>query len=149
NNLGMNLLRLVAPALAGFAVAAWGFGAVYFIMTGLFVAATLFALPLPRTDGLHLREQTKAVADLVGGFRYVWDQKTIGLLLIFTLFVVLCSMPYMMLLTVFTEDILKVGAEGMGVLISVSGVGAIAGSLVLASLPNRYRGVMLIISSLL
>jgi MFS family permease len=149
NNLGMNLLRLLAPALAGFAVAFWGFGAVYYIMTGLFVAATLFAIPLPKTAGLQFRQSTRAVADLVGGFRYVIEQKTIGLILIFTLFVVLLSMPYMMLLPVFTEDILNVGAEGMGILISVSGIGAIAGSLVLASLPNRYRGLMLILSSLL
>ena len=149
NNLGMNLLRLVAPALAGFAIAIWGFGAVYYIMAGLFVAATLFAIPLPKTDGLHLRERTRAVTDLVGGFTYVWRQKTIGLILVFTLFVVLFSMPYMMLLPVFTEDILKVGAEGMGILISVSGVGAIACSLVLASLPNRYRGLMLVVSSLI
>ncbi len=148
NNLGMNLLRLTAPALAGFAIDFWGFEAVYFIMTGLFVAATLFAIPLPKTKGLEFRQSTRALADLVGGFRYVIQQKTIGLVLFFTLFVVLLSMPYMMLLPVITEDVLHVGARGMGILISVSGIGAIIGSLVLASLPDKRRGIMLIVSSL-
>ena len=47
------------------------------------------------------------------------------------------------------EDILKVGASGMGVLMSVSGIGAIIGSIALASLPNRKRGLMLIVGSLI
>jgi len=50
---------------------------------------------------------------------------------------------------IFCDGILKVGATGMGILMSVSGAGAVVGSLVLASLPNRRRGLMLIGSSLL
>jgi predicted MFS family arabinose efflux permease len=49
----------------------------------------------------------------------------------------------------FTEDILKVSATGMGVLITVSGVGAIAGSFILASLTNRKRGMILLFTGLL
>jgi predicted MFS family arabinose efflux permease len=58
-------------------------------------------------------------------------------------------MPYMTLLPVFAEDVLGVGASGMGILVSVSGVGAMITSLILASLPNRKRGIMLLISGLL
>jgi MFS family permease len=58
-------------------------------------------------------------------------------------------MPYMFMLPIFVDDILKVGAKGMGILMSVSGIGAIAGSLTLASLPNKKRGLMLLVSSLL
>lgn len=148
NNLGMNLLRLLAPLLAGFAIAFWGYGAVYYIMTGLFISATLFSIPLPKTPFANIQKsQNRAVTDMANGFRYAAREGTIALILLFTLFVVLCSMPYMMLLPIFTEDILDVGEKGLGILVSVSGIGAIVGSLVLASLPNRYRGLMLIISS--
>ena len=41
------------------------------------------------------------------------------------------------------------GATGMGVLIGASGVGAVVGSLVLASLPNRRRGLMLLLSGVI
>jgi MFS family permease len=58
-------------------------------------------------------------------------------------------MPYILLMPIFADDILKVGATGMGVLLSVSGIGAIAGSLTLASLPNKKRGTMLLVSSLI
>ena len=82
------------------------------------------------------------------GFSYVRKDKAILAILLFTQFAVLLSMPYLNLLPVFTEDILKVGAKGMGILVSVSGIGAIVGSLILASLPNKKRGYLLLLSSL-
>ena len=148
NNLGMNVLRFTAPALAGYAIVGWGYQSVYFIMTALFVIASLFALGLPETPVVRQAQPTRAISDVAGGFQYALREPTIALILVFTLFVVLCSMPYMMLLPIFTEDILKVGAAGMGILVSVSGIGAIVCSLVLASLPNKHRGTMLIVSSL-
>ena len=57
-------------------------------------------------------------------------------------------MPYMMLLPALTEDVLLVDSRGFGVLLSISGIGAMAGSLVLASLPNKRRGLMLMLGSL-
>jgi predicted MFS family arabinose efflux permease len=48
-----------------------------------------------------------------------------------------------------TEDVLKVSAGGLGILMSVAGGGAIAGSLVLASIPSRKRGNIMILGGLL
>jgi MFS family permease len=56
------------------------------------------------------------------------------------------SMPYTSMMPIFTEDILHVGATGMGLLISASGVGAVIGSAILATMANRRRGFWLIIS---
>jgi MFS family permease len=69
------------------------------------------------------------------------------LLLVFTLIGMILSMPFNIMLPIFTDDILKVGATGMGILMSVSGAGAITASIVLASLPNKKRGLMLLIST--
>ena len=148
NTMGMNLLRLLAPALTGFLIDAFDFKAVYYAMTGLYCAAVVFIAFMPRTSTIAVRGGG-ALADIKEGFQYVWQKTHILLVLAFTLVAVLLSMPYMLLLPIFTEDILKVGAAGMGVLMSVSGVGAIAGSLVLASLPNKKRGLMLLASALL
>ncbi len=59
------------------------------------------------------------------------------------------GMPYQQLSAVFTEDILKVDEVGLGVLMSTSGVGAVLSSLILASLPNRKRGIMLLFSGII
>ncbi len=71
------------------------------------------------------------------------------MILAFTLIVVILSMPYQMLMPIFVDDILQVGASGMGLLMSISGIGAMTGSLILASIPNKKRGVLLLGSSLL
>jgi MFS family permease len=145
---GMNTLRLMAPALSGFLIEFFDFGAVYYVMTGMYLFGTVCIAFLPLT-GRVSSEGGNALKDIAEGFRYVRRQTTILLVLVFTLFVVVLSMPYMTLLPIFSDDILGVGAGGMGVLVSVSGVGAMITSLTLASLPNRKRGLMLLLSGVI
>jgi MFS family permease len=146
NMLGMNFLRLTAPAIAGFFIEAFGFEAIYFSMTGLYLLGLVFFILMPSTGTMSIGGQG-ALSDMEAGFQYVRRERTILLILALTLVFVVLSMPYMFLLPVFTESILKVGAQGMGILMSVSGIGAVAGSIVLASLPNKKRGLMFLIGS--
>ena len=148
NTFGMNLSRLVMPALAGFMIEAYGFQSTYFFMTAMYAVSVFFISLMPHTGTIALKGRG-ALADIMDGLRYVRHDVTLLLILVITFLTVLLSMPYMMLLPVFTEDILNVGAGGMGVLVSVSGLGAMAGSIVLASLPNKKRGAMLMRGSLI
>jgi len=145
---GMNTLRLMAPALSGFLIDAFDYGAVYCVMTGMYVIGAVCIAFMPLTGTMSI-SGGNALADVKEGFRYIRKETTLLLLLAFTLFVVVLSMPYMTLLPIFALDILDVGASGMGVLVSVSGIGAMVASLVLASLPNKKRGLMLLVSGLL
>jgi len=117
-------------------------------MTGMYLMAVVFISFMPRTGTITIRG-SGALADIKEGFQYIRRETTILLILIFTLFVVVLSMPYMYLMPIFADDILGVGATGMGILISVSGIGAMTSSIVLASLPNKKRGAILLISSLI
>ncbi|MSQ22245.1 MAG: MFS transporter [Dehalococcoidia bacterium] len=148
NNFGMNILRIMAPLPAGILIDLWGFKTIYFLMTGLYVVATIFVVLMPLTGTISLRGRG-ALADMREGFRYVRHDTTILQILLFTLFVVLCSMPYMQLLPVFAVDVLGGKATMMGTLMMFSGIGAIVGSLTLASLPNKKRGAILLFSSLI
>lgn len=153
SNLGSNSLRIAAPAAAGFLIDGlgmdgFGFPAIYLAIAGCYLVATAFALALPRT-GTVSRRGSGTFADIVAGFRYVRNEKALLWVLGFSLVTVVLSMPYIQLMPFIAEDVLGRGASGMGILLSVSGVGAIAGSLVLASLPNRKRGLMLLISGVI
>jgi len=59
------------------------------------------------------------------------------------------SMPYQQLLPIYTDDILKVTATEQGVLMSTAGIGALMGSIILTSIPNKKRGLMLMGSGLI
>ncbi|MFH0768863.1 MAG: MFS transporter [Chloroflexota bacterium] len=146
NTLAMNTLRLIAPAAAGFLVDAFDFAFVYYVMGIIYLTTTIFVALLPRTS-LTTTHGSSHLTDIKVGLQYIRHKPIILVVLLFTLFVVILSMPYSTLIPIFTEDILKVGAKGLGVLLSVSGIGAAAGSIVLASLPNKKRGLILIASS--
>ncbi len=148
NTMGMNMLRLLAPAAAGFLIDAFDFAAVYYAMAGMYLIAVVFISLMPLTSTITVRGGS-TLSEIQKGLQYIRREPTILFVLTFALLTVVLSMPYMRLLPVFSEDILKVGAKGLGVLLSVSGVGAIAGSLILASLPNKKRGLMLILSGLI
>jgi MFS family permease len=148
NFMGMNALQLFAPALAGFLIDAFDFEAVYYAMTGLFIMAVFFFILMPKT-GIRSTSRGSAIAAIQGGFRYVTQEQTIRLVLVLSFVAVVLSMPYGMLMPFFADDILKVGARGMGILMSASGAGAITASITLASLPNRKRGMMMLAGGVL
>jgi MFS family permease len=171
NAAAMNFIRLMAPAFAGFFIALWSIEGVYYIMTVLYVIGFMLAVRLPFTGTDRLRENT-AIQELTEGLRYIRHNADVLAILVLTLLATILSMPYMFLLPMFTRDILLVdvsifgrlaswpligslvlalgeSSARQGLLISVSGLGAIAGSLVVASMSSRKRGLIFLLSLLL
>ncbi|MBI4181256.1 MAG: MFS transporter [Chloroflexi bacterium] len=147
-NMEVNALRFLAPAVAGFLIDALGFQAIYYMMAGLDIMGMVFIAFMKRTSAIIIRGRGVLV-DIKDGLQYIRRETVILFVLLFALVTVVLSMPYQMLLPIFTDDILKVGATGLGVLMSASGVGAVVSSLFLASLPNKKRGLMMLVSSLI
>lgn len=148
SNMGMNVFRLFAPALAGFLIEVVGFEAVYYITTGLYLFSVIFIAFLPRTSKTTIRG-SGALVNIKEGLRYLKGETTILIILSFTLFGAVLAMPFQQLMPIFTEDVLKVGARGLGIVMSVSGAGAIISSLLIASLPNKKRGLMMLIGGII
>ena len=157
NTSGMNAARLLMPGLAGWMVAALGGGDgdigpaqyVYYAMAGLYVWSIVALVPVRVADRVAPIERQPALHDLMDGFRYIAGDKTIRMLLIANFFMVWFSMTYFMLLPGFAKDVLDTGPARLGLLQTLSGVGSLAGSLVIASMPPRRRGLVLLTSSLL
>jgi MFS family permease len=148
NTLGMTTLNLLAPVIAGYIIGDNGnYKTVYFVMTGCYLTALGLAMFLPKKEKLKA-SGTKILADISEGFKYIARDATILRILVFTLLVVVLAMPFQQLMPIYTEDILKVGPPGMGLLMSISGAGALAGSLFLAIMPGRKRGLMLLLSGI-
>jgi MFS family permease len=142
NFLGTNAVQVITPALSGFLVNSFSFASVYYTMSVLYLISLVMFAFVPRT-GTRVTTKGHAWTEIKDGLKYVWHQKTVRLVLVFSFIAVLLSSPYGMLMPFFADDILHVGAGGMGILLSVSGVGAIIASIILASLPNKKRGLMM------
>lgn len=147
NLLGINTLNLIAPAVAGFLIDAFDFDVIYFTLTGLYVCS-LLSISFVRGAGIPSGSTGSILGEIYKGLQYIRQNKLISIILVFTMIVTLLSMPYQQLMPIFTDDILKVGATGMGVLLSVSGAGALVASVVMMALPNKKRGLILLTSGL-
>jgi MFS transporter, DHA1 family, staphyloferrin A biosynthesis exporter len=148
NNMGMNTFRILAPAITGVLIDAFGFYIVYLIMTGLYIMGMVCIILVPPTRTRTAPVSGGTLNEVLEGWRYIRREKTIFLVLAFTIAATVLGMPYAQLLPMFTEGIFHVGATEMGLLITVSGCGAIVASLVIASLPNKRRGIIMVVSGL-
>src|SRR5204862_534199 len=74
------------------------------------------------------------------GFRFAGRTAPVRALLILLGVVSVTSMPYLVLMPVFADDILHGGAAALGLLTGASGVGALAGALSLAA-RRGFRGL--------
>lgn len=146
-NLAMNTLRLVAPALTGFLVDAFDFDFVYYTQTVMYLIAVTFVALIPGTRSTTAQNR-KTLGEIKEGFRYLRRETIISLIVLFSVFCTIFGMPFTQLLPMFTEDILKVSATGMGVLLSVSGAGSLVVSLVIASMPGKKRGLLMLLGGL-
>ena len=148
NTLGMSFFQLVGPAIAGYIIDWFGYDIAFYMMAALNGLAIIFTSFLPSTKSLQTIRKS-VMTDIKEGFKYIAGHKTILLILVFFVASVLLAMPFQMLMPIFAKDILHKGVAGQGTLMSLSGLGAIIASLILASLPSKRRGITLLISNII
>ncbi len=155
---GMNVARLLLPGLAGGIVAALGGGDgnidpakwVYLIMSGLYLFAVFGIQMVEVEDKPETGEAHKPVfEELSQGFSYVWHTPVILMLLACNFLMVFFSLTYFMLLPGFVKEVLNEGPAGLGLIISISGIGSLIGSLLVASISNRGRARILLYGTLM
>jgi len=155
NTTSWNLSRILGPALAGFLIAwvaagdtssAYGVGVVYFMIAALYLISAV-TMMLVKKPGISVQEakQKSPLTDMADGLRYVFAHPPVLGLILLSILPFLFGMPLNTLLPAFNEDILLGGPEDLGLLMSAMGLGAIAGSLLLAYIGEvRHKAAWLI-----
>ena len=148
-NAGMNLSRVLAPALAGVLIGVIGTAIVFDIMALCYVlgAGSVFMMH-NRGDPISRSGQSVAF-DVKEGLKYVRGNTVVLALLVMAFLPLLFGFPYMMLMPAFAVDALGLGSSGLGVLFAISGLGAIVGALVVAYLGNfRHLGILFFVAAI-
>ncbi len=141
----MNLMRVAAPAIGGVLVEIIDVAGVYWVIVSLyvFVLASLLMIK-PRGTVLTAEQRQGMVHELVGGLRHVWERRALISLLLFAFLSVFLGWNYVAFMPAIAADVLKTGPSGFGVLMAASGVGALVGSLGVASLGDyRFKGALM------
>lgn len=147
NSVGMGLMGIATAALAGYAIDAWGIGAVYAIVALFYAAMVVLLLKLPRSSNGR-PAASSVVADMRAGLSYLRTCPIIYPLLGMVLLRGLLAMPYRTMMPKYAADVMGFGAEGLGWLTAARGAGSLVSALVLASLGDfRRKGKLLLMAA--
>jgi MFS family permease len=144
NSSGFNLARIIGPAIAAAIIAnlgiAWCFGVNALSYLTVLIGLSRISLP-PWQPPRALRPSRDEIRD---GLAFVARERSVrALLQLVTVFSVL-GIPYIALMPVMARDQFGLNASGYGLMLTVLGVGGLAGALVLAAVgPRAGRGALL------
>jgi MFS family permease len=148
NSGGFNLARIIGPSIAAAVIAsaglAWCFG--INALSYIAVIGCLAAIHLPKF--VPAEKIVAAREGFMEGMAYIRSRREVtgvmGLMAIYSIF----GLQYLAMMPVIARNVLHTGAGGYGFLVTLVGVGALSGALVLAAFSARVRrGRLFVISA--
>ncbi len=144
NSSVFQIASVAGPAISGFIVAHISFSCVYIIDAITSFLFFLLVLPIPRAPQKKEHEALDTWRSLQAGMRFVFSKHVILATITLDLFAVLLG-GATALLPMFADQILRVGAIGLGWMRALPAIGAFVTALVVAYLPPIKRaGVTLL-----
>lgn len=145
-----SLAQLLGPALSGIIISAFGAGVCFLINAVSFggVIVSLLLMKLPVYVQKH--REKKVIREFTEGFAYLKKTPGIGLIIVMLALISLLVLPYNTVLPVFAKMVFKGDASTFGYITSFIGVGAVIGTIFLASRkPGSHLKKILFISTMM
>lgn len=148
DSVGMNGSRMIGPALGGALIALIGVTGGFAVTTVSYALGLVLLMTL-RVNQVERAPQAQSVRrNLAEGLRYAGQNPVIKADIYITIIMNFLLFPYMQMVPVLARDVLHVGPTLMGLLQSAEGIGALVGSIVIASIATiRYHGRYFVIGS--
>ena len=150
NNSSMNLTRVIGPAAAGFLILFIDTWAVFYLVSAVYVFSALTMSRVHAGSEAAGRSGKGMRGDIGAGLSYVAQDPTRLGLIIMSFIPALFGYSYYALLPAWGREALDIGSEDLGLMMMLMGVGALVGTLILASMRNfKRRGAFLLLFCLL
>ena len=145
-----SMAQLLGPALSGIVLSAFGAG-VCFLLNAASFGAVILSLMLMKLPAYVPKTTKKNIrADVYEGFAYIKNTPDIALIVLLLTLVSFLVMPYNTVLPVFAKVVFRGDAKTFGYINSFVGLGAVAGTIFLASRkPGAHLKNILFISTIL
>jgi MFS family permease len=133
NNAAISSGRMIGPLVSGLLIAAFGSAPSFFINAVSFAVAVL-ALSTVDVAGLHAGKPVEASPGQVReGLAYVWNDSVLRLTVIAMSTVFVAAYNFQVLVPLLTTRLLSGASALLGIAMSALGLGAVTGSLLIAS----------------
>ncbi len=148
NSAAMNVMRIGGPSIAGLILAAFDFGDLYLIQAFMYLWVMLWTFQIGVRTSESGRPRKSFIADFKEGIAAIRGDKPILYILCLSLMLFIWGFPYQsVFVPLIATRVLDVGRTGTGVLVSLIGVGALCGSLTVATAGGSLgkRGVVMLV----
>ena len=151
DTVGMNISRIIGPALGGVLITLTGVGGGYSAVTLSYAIGFILLWPMKVGNPLKREQPRRSVfQNLIEGFRYVRRTPSILAAVSITVVVNFFLFSYLPMVSVVARDVLHVGPALMGILQAAEGFGALAGAMIIAASTSiRYHGRIFLYGSML
>jgi MFS family permease len=145
---GQNMTRVVGPSVAGAIIGFAGTGTAFLCQALALIAALLLMITAKFPDISVTRAKT-SLGSVFDGARIVWNSPYLRAIITMVSISILLVFPYLSFLPVFARDVLKIGPEGLGILMASSGFGAVVGSIYVATRKQQPSGKQFIAAGII
>ena len=149
SNSAMNVTRIIGPALAGFLIVFIGTSSVFFLVAGIYVLAATSMAMVKAGSTPTVTSRRGVAGDIRAGFVYAASDRSMLGIIVLMLLSTLFGFSYWALMPAWAREALDVQSDGLGMLMTIMGIGALVGTLGLASVKNiPRRGLVMLVSCL-
>lgn len=148
NAVATELTVVIGPALGGLLIPALGMGGAYALIAAIYLGDLAVLSRLRGARQAARKRDEPPLKSLLGGLRYVRDNRTVLMLLAIAFLLNLFAAPYRYsFLPLFSRYVLDTGPAGYGMLTAMAGIGALVAGIWVVSLGNfRRKGLLLLCS---
>lgn len=133
NSSMINASRIIGPSVGGVLIATLGEGWCFGADAISYIAVIVSLLMMRRAPARKAEVDTHLLEELRTGWKYVAGFAPVRALLLIVALVGLVGTPYATLMPVIASKVLHGGPHTLGILMTASGIGALAGTIYLAS----------------
>jgi MFS family permease len=140
NSAGVNIMRVGGPSLGGLVLALTDFAGLYVCQSLVYVWVLYSTWQITVRTEETRRRQGSMLSELKEGFRSVKHDTTIFYILVLSLVMFVWGMPFQgVFIALIAVDELGLGRSSVGLLLSSVGVGALLGSLAIATFGDGVK----------
>lgn len=137
------LSTIIAPTLGGLVVAVIGAGGGFFVTTALQFMTVFLLFMMNWEKQVPMQTRQTPLNSLMEGFDYVRRDAVIVGIVAVGAAAALFGAGYGAFMPKFAKDVLNVGPQGLGLLLTANGIGGVVGGLVMASMGNfKHKGAL-------
>lgn len=138
NNIAMMSSQAVGPIIGGLLLRHMSVGAPLAFAAGCSVVAILFLMKMERTGPSSVSE-VSPLRGMLEGFQVVLQDRTMMMVLLVTFLANVFGWPaFMTFMPVFAKDVLAIGPDGLGMLQTLFGLGALLGAAAIAAIGDFH-----------